>query len=108
MSSKYYTIEFPGEYGQNVRETWSTEQILKAYYGYWSERMHAKFTNPYLDRDMCIEDWCAVHWAVETDEYGNILEFAPDGRAAKLNYSFEDLKRATELATKAVYAEIFP
>ena len=22
----------------------------------------------------CIEDWCVVHWAIETDQWGNKLD----------------------------------
>ena len=36
---KYWTIVFPGEFGQHVQETWSEDQIIKAYYTYWSTKM---------------------------------------------------------------------
>lgn len=72
---KYYTICFPGKYGQNVIETWSVEQIIESYYPYWCGKMREKFDNPYLDRDMCLDDWIVVNWAVETDKWGNKVDF---------------------------------
>jgi hypothetical protein len=68
---KYYTIVFPGECGQHVQETWNTDQILQSYYTYWVTKMIQN--NNYLDisEERCIDDWCAVHWAMETDEWGN-------------------------------------
>jgi hypothetical protein len=71
---KYWTIVFPGEYGQHVQETWSEPQILKSYYGYWCERMVSAGKNleNYTEQD-CIEDWCIVHWAEQTDSLGNKL-----------------------------------
>ena len=68
---KYYTIVFPGEYGQHVQETWRTDQILQSYYTYWVTKMIQN--NNYVDisEERCIDDWCTVHWAVETDEWGN-------------------------------------
>jgi hypothetical protein len=68
---KYYSIVFPGEFGQHVQETWSEDQIVKAYYTYWSTKMIQNVKEPDLSRNRCIEDWCVVHWAMETDQFGN-------------------------------------
>jgi len=70
-TKKYYTIVFPGEFGQHVQETWRTDQILQYYYTYWVTKMIEN--NNYLDisEELCIEDWCSTHWAMETDEWGN-------------------------------------
>ena len=69
----YWTIVFPGEFGQHVQETWTEEQILKSYYTYWSTKMIQNVVNPDLDTDNCIADWLIVHWASATDEFGNKL-----------------------------------
>jgi hypothetical protein len=71
---KYYTIAFPGEFGQNVVETWNEEQILKAYYPYWFHKMVEANKHDMISSERCIEDWCTVHWAVETDEFGKSLK----------------------------------
>jgi hypothetical protein len=68
---KYWTIVFPGEFGQHVQETWNEDQILKSYYPYWCGMMVQNVAAPDLDPKRCIDDWCVVHWAVETDEWGN-------------------------------------
>ena len=70
---KYYTICFPGEYGQHVVETWSTEQILNSYMGYWSGQMESMGLDDEITEENCIEDWITIHWAEETDQYGNKL-----------------------------------
>jgi hypothetical protein len=70
---KYYTIVFPGEYGQHVQETWSTDQILKSYYPYWCGMMIQNVAAPDLSEVNCIDDWITVHWAMETDQFGNKL-----------------------------------
>lgn len=71
---KYWTIVFPGEYGQHVQETWSEDQIIESYYTYWCGKMIQNVSNPDLNRDNCIYDWCVVHWAMETDEFGRPKE----------------------------------
>lgn len=70
---KYYTIVFPGEFGQHVQETWSTDQIIKSYYKYWCSMMIQNVASPDLNPDTCIQDWIVGHWAMETDEFGNKL-----------------------------------
>ena len=74
---KYWTIAFPGEFGQNVQETWSEDQIIESYYKYWSTKMIQNVKDPDLSRERCIEDWTVVHWAVETDQWGNKLPVFP-------------------------------
>ena len=70
---KYWTIVFEGEYGQTVAETWSEDQIIKSYYRHWYILMLQKSQTD-LSVEHCIEDWVVVHWAVETDQFGNKLE----------------------------------
>jgi hypothetical protein len=72
---KYWTIVFPGEFGQHVQETWSEDQIIKSYYTYWSTKMIQNVVDPDLSRENCIADWCVVHWAVETDQFGCPTEY---------------------------------
>ena len=71
---KYWTTTFPGEFGQHVVETWSEEQILESYWDYWCKRMTEVGKDPEVHtfKD-CIDDWCTIHWAVETDQWGNSL-----------------------------------
>lgn len=71
---KYYSISFPGEFGQDVVETWSEDQIIDSYYKYWSGKMIENVPNCDLCRENCIEDWCVVHWAVEVPKPDWITE----------------------------------
>lgn len=62
---KRWSITFPGEYGQDVVETWTEDQIIKAYYRYWAIKMVESGRGNELSRERCIEDWCVIHWAWE-------------------------------------------
>lgn len=70
---KHYTIVFPGEFGQHVQETWNTEQILKSYYTYWNRKMFESGNADKVNEQNCIDDWITLHWAQETDQWGNKL-----------------------------------
>ncbi len=72
---KYWTIAFPGEFGQHVTETWSEDQIIKSYYSYWTQKMIIAGKGAEVSRENCINDWCVVHWAAETDEFGCPMEY---------------------------------
>jgi len=60
---KHWSIAFPGEFGQDVVETWTEDQIIKSYYTYWSTKMLENNHKAEISRERCIEDWCTVHWA---------------------------------------------
>jgi hypothetical protein len=68
---KYWTIVFPGEHGQHVQETWNEEQIIESYYKYWSGKMFLNGKGSLVSMSNCIDDWKVIHWATETDEFGN-------------------------------------
>lgn len=70
----YWTISFPGEFGQHVVETWSEDQIIKSYYTYWYGKMVQANKHDMISKQHCIEDWCVVHWAVQTNEWGEKIE----------------------------------
>ncbi len=70
---KYWTIVFPGEFGQHVQETFNEDQIIKAYFTYWATKMIDAGHGDRVTREACIEDWKVVHWATETDQFGNKL-----------------------------------
>ena len=68
---KYWTISFPGECGQHVTETWSEEQLLSSpYYKHWVLRMTEANKHQHISNENFIEDWCIIHWAIETDQFG--------------------------------------
>ena len=71
---KYWTISYPGEWGQHVQETFSEEQILKSYYKHWFLKMVQAGKGNQATEQMCIDDWCVVHWAVKTNEFGEKVE----------------------------------
>jgi hypothetical protein len=72
---KYWTISFPGEFGQHVVETWSEDQIFSSYIKYWSLRMIESGKGDEITKKRCLEDWITVHWAVETDQWGCPMEY---------------------------------
>ena len=67
---KYWTIAFPGEFGQGVVETWNEDQIIASYYDYWSTRMKEAGHADKISREECIDDWKVLHWAIATNEFG--------------------------------------
>ena len=71
---KYWTIAYPGEFGQHVQETFSEDQIIQSYYKYWYGKMVQANKHEFISREQCIDDWIVVHWAVETDQFGNKLQ----------------------------------
>jgi hypothetical protein len=70
---KYYTYIEPtsAEDMTPLYITMSEEEILKEYWEYWYGKMCAKFGQEHVDANYstkeCIEDWCVVHWAQESD-----------------------------------------
>ena len=70
---KYWTIAYPGEYGQHVVETFNEEQIIDSYFKHWSHRMVDAGKGEEISKERCIDDWIVVHWAVPTDKWGNDL-----------------------------------
>ena len=70
---KYWTIAYPGEYGQHVVEIFSEDQIIDSYFRYWCIKMIESGKGDDISRDRCIDDWIVVHWAKETDKWGNDL-----------------------------------
>lgn len=70
---KYWTIVFPGEFGQHVQETWNEEQILSAYFPHWCKMMVQAGKGDFVNERDCIDDWTVVHWAEETNEFGEKL-----------------------------------
>lgn len=48
--------------------TLSEKEILEQYWDYWCDRMRqvGKDPNQYSQLD-CIDDWCIVHWAWESN-----------------------------------------
>lgn len=71
---KYYTMCYPGEYGQHVQETLSEFQILKTYFPYWYGRMRGVNKLGEVTIENCIEDWIIGHLAWETDQFGNDID----------------------------------
>ena len=72
QEQRYWTITFPGEYGQHISETWNEDQIIKSYFTYWVGNMIQSGHGDEVSRERCIDDWIVVHWAQQTDEWGNI------------------------------------
>jgi hypothetical protein len=69
---RYWTIVFPGECGQHVQETWNEDQIIKSYFTHWVGNMIQSGHGDEVSRERCIDDWIVVHWAQQTDQWGNI------------------------------------
>ena len=72
---RYWTIVFPGECGQHVQETWSEKQILtSAWYRNWILMMVQADRAHLMSDQAALDDWRVVHWAVETNQFGDKLD----------------------------------
>ena len=74
LCMKYWTIVFPGEFDQHVQETWSEDQIIKAYHKNWCDIMIVSNKHDKISKEVFIDDWCVIHWAEETDEFGKRIK----------------------------------
>lgn len=67
---KLWTVDYPDDNGNNVKETISEDEILKQYWNYWYEKMCAKYGRDIVDTNYtkqdCIDDWVTINWAYET------------------------------------------
>jgi hypothetical protein len=67
---KYWSINYPGDSGEDIVETLSEEEILEQYYTYWSGKMIEKYGQKEFEKTWstqeCIEDWVVVHCAWES------------------------------------------
>lgn len=71
---RYWTIVFPGEEDQHVQETWSEEQILRsAWYKNWIMMMVQADKAHLINDEAALDDWKVVHWAEETNQFGEKL-----------------------------------
>jgi hypothetical protein len=72
---RYWTFLTQGEFGQHVQETFSEDQIIESYYQYWANKCINALVDPAkINRQNCIDDWCVVNWAEETNEFGGKIE----------------------------------
>ena len=62
---KLYEIAYPDEENNDIVEILTEEEILSQYYPYWVERMTAVGKQHLISKELCIEDWCTIHWALE-------------------------------------------
>jgi len=71
---RYWTIVTPADTKSctPIYETLSETEILEQYWDYWSSRMIAKYGEDEFHRTWskqdCIDDWCIIHWAWESND----------------------------------------
>ena len=68
---KYWTICYPSDTNEVVYETLSEQEIVAQYFNYWSNQMKKVGKREEISAALCIEDWCIIHWAWETNVYGD-------------------------------------
>jgi hypothetical protein len=67
---KYYSYVEPTDNELSViKVVMSEEEILKSYWDYWCTRMKEAGHVDLISQQMCIEDWCTVHWATPEDVF---------------------------------------
>ena len=58
-----WSIAYPDEDGGIIIETLTEDEIIEQYFPYWSGKMTETGHAHMISRELCIEDWCTVHWA---------------------------------------------
>lgn len=74
---RYWTIVEPVFGGDQFRASYVTlseDEILNQYWDYWSKKMKQSGYLELISKEKCIEDWCNLYWAWETDSTGESLE----------------------------------
>lgn len=63
-----FKISYPSEKynGAHVTKIVTEQEVLSEYYPFWSKQLEEKGLHAIAkDKERCIDDWIAVHWAVE-------------------------------------------
>lgn len=71
---RYWTIVEPNDNDIPVYTTMSENEILEEYFDYWSNKMKSVGKHNLISPENCIYDWCVIHWAWETNAYGESVE----------------------------------
>lgn len=70
---KQWKIEYPGEYGQEVTEIWTEDQILQSYWDRWQEQMYKAGKEDLISKDRCILDWVTTNWASQILQHKSLI-----------------------------------
>ena len=68
---KYYSYIEPDEFDDTVaiKTVLSEDEILMAYWDYWTTQMKLVGRETEINKRKCIEDFCTIHWATEEVVY---------------------------------------
>ena len=68
---KYYSyVEPDDEEGIDVvKVVMSEQEILASYWDYWTTQMKSVNRTDLISPQLCIEDWCTIHWATPEETY---------------------------------------
>lgn len=61
---RLFEIAYPTEDGDTV-EILTEEEVLQSYYPYWCDRMKEVGKEELISKELCLEDWICLHWALE-------------------------------------------
>ena len=66
---RYFQHMEPNEDGEDITVIITDEDIRRAYYPYWYDKMCQKYGKEHVDEtyslEECIEDWMIIHYAEE-------------------------------------------
>ena len=66
---RYFQHMEPNEDGEDITVITTDEDIRRAYYPYWYDKMCKKYGKEHVDEtyslEECIEDWMIIHYAEE-------------------------------------------
>lgn len=53
----------PGDHGEPVVRTITESEIREQYWPWWQEQMRKVGKEDQISFEMCVDDFCVVHWA---------------------------------------------
>lgn len=67
---RFYSYIIPSDDELEITKVvYSEEEILAEFWQHWSTEMKGNGYGDLISVPMCIDDWCAMHWATQEDVY---------------------------------------
>ena len=117
---KYYSYIEPDETDDAVaiKTVLSEDEILLAYWDYWTTQMRLVGRSDEISKRRCIEDFCTIHWATEeivykvnnqlfvVNEHKDLLLGSPYATLACLDGSNSTIDGFVDLTKLEIYDSI--
>ena len=67
---RYYSYIEPSDNELEITKVvYSEKEILEEFWDHWTTEMKGNGHANLISMEMCVDDWCAMHWATREDVY---------------------------------------